>query len=354
MSSKPYPCEIRFEEHVVVVLVIDDLGGIAETITWELQKISKSDSEIGDRIRLKYGDFPYQTIEVHDKEFAVSLNKLYPYYAFAKRDVVAAASRTWKYIIGLLLLLIGLGVFAFKVIIPSAAEYAATKVPLSIEKQIGESAYNQLTSLTTEDDKKSRLVQEFFDVMELEGKYSCTISVLNSETVNAFAVPGGRIAVYSGIIDEMESSEELAALLAHESSHVELQHSLKSIFRSLSGYFVISLLFGDTGGLTAVVFENLYVFQNLQYSRSMEKEADIRGLECMQKAKINPKGMINLFHVLEKHSSKMMEEHDVSEFMSTHPLTKHRIKYIQEYVNADSHKYSNNPKLDSLFTLIKE
>lgn len=354
MSSKSHPCRVVLGNHSIVLHIFDGESGSFSEIIWELDSISKNDLEISGRMRLKYGSFPHQSVEVEDKEFPASLHKLYPYFSFAKRDFVSAISKNWKIITGIFLLLIAFGIFSFKIIIPNIAEYAATKVPLSVEKAIGESAYNQISAFTSENSTKSFLVQEFFDEMKLKHNYDYTISVLNSETVNAFAVPGGRIAIYNGIIEEMDKPEELAALLAHESSHVELQHSLKSIFRTLSGYFFISLLFGDMGGITAVVFENIYVFQDLQYSREMEKEADIKGLESMQKAGINPEGMIDLFNAIQKNTPEMMGSNNLSEFVSTHPLTKRRIEYIQKHIDQDKQIYRENPKLDSLFNLITD
>ncbi len=352
MSSKPYLCKILVGGHSVIVITLLDEQNISiKSINWDIEQISKDDAEINGKIRLKYGAFPHQTIEVDNKEFPPSLKYHYPYSAFAKRDFVSIISKKWSLIAVVFLLLIGFGIFAFKVIIPNIGEYAATQVPIAIEESIGEAAYSQFALDGTEDTVSSRLLQEFFKEMNLECNYEYKITVLNSETINAFALPGGRIVVYSGILNEIDKPEELAALLAHESSHIELQHSLKSIFRSLSGYFVISLLFGDTGGITAVVFQNLYVFQDLQYSREMEKEADVQGLECLQKAKINPKGMIELFSSISDDSED--DSLGFSEFISTHPLTKHRIEYIREMIEKDSRKYTSNPKLESLFKELK-
>ncbi len=89
----------------------------------------------------------------------------------------------------------------------------------------------------SEDAVSSYLVQGFFDSIPGRRDYDYTVTVIDSTEENAFAMPGGRIAICSGILDGMERPEELAALLLHESAHVELRHSLKSIFRTLSGYF---------------------------------------------------------------------------------------------------------------------
>lgn len=352
-SSRPYPCRVRLGGRSITIHLPDESGGEAETVHWDVSQITKNDIDFSHKVRLKYGSFPHQVLEVEDEEFVAELKRLYSDHAFAKRDLVAVASGRWKWVAAALLVLLGFGVFVFAVVVPDAAEYAATKVPLSVERAIGESAYGQLTPFTGEDSVRSRLMQEFFDALPLARSYDYTVTVLNSDMQNAFAVPGGRIAVYSGILDSMKTSEELAALLLHESAHVELQHSLKSIFRTLSGYFFISLLFGDTGGITAAVFQNIYVFQDLRYSREMEREADLMGLKSMQQAGVDPRGMVALFRSLEENSSTPISKYDVSEFMSTHPLTRHRIRYIEEYIAEDTARYAGMPVLDSLFGRIK-
>jgi predicted Zn-dependent protease len=130
-------------------------------------------------------------------------------------------------------------------------------------------------------------------------------------------------------------------------------HSLKSLFRSLSGYFLISLLFGDTGGMTAVVIENLYVFKDLQYSREMEREADMMGLENMRLAGFDPRGMVDLFHSIEESTTDRLEKYDLTEFMSTHPLTRHRIEYIERQLAADTVRLVPSPLHDSLFAKLR-
>ncbi len=351
--SKTFPCEVTLDRHAIVIRILSETGQIQEVLTWSIDTISKKDMEIGrGKLRIKYGNYPFQVLEIFDKKILSSFKFVYPNFSFGQKHLSSFMSKGWVILLGIILSLLAVAVFLFKVVIPGIAEYTATKVPKSMEKSIGDAAYESSAESYVEDTIKGALLQEFFTEMNLDREYDYTITVLNSETVNAYALPGGRIAVYSGIIDEIEKPEALAALLAHESSHVELQHSLKSIFRSLSGYFAVSLVLGDIGGVTAVVFQNINQFQGLEYSRSMEKEADVRALEVMQKSGIDPQGIIQLFNTISS-DDENTDTNDLSEFVSTHPLTKHRVEYIQEYLDKDTKKYSDNQKLDSLFLLIK-
>ena len=350
--SKPFSCEVSLDRYAITIRVLNESGQVQEVLTWDPHTISKKDIKVGGKTRILYGNYPFQVLEMTDKKFLSSFKFVYPHFSFAKKHLFTFLSKGWVVLMGVILFCLVAGLFVFKVVVPGIAEYTATKIPKSMEKSIGEAAYESSKESLVEDIIKGALLQEFFAEMNLEGEYEYTLTVLDSETVNAFALPGGRIAVYSGILDEIDTSEALAALLAHESAHIELQHSLKSIFRSLSGYLVISMVVGDAGAVTSIVLQNLNAFEGLNYSRVMEREADIRGLEMMRKSGINPDGMIQLFNTISSDNEE--DVGSVSEFMSTHPLTKNRIKYIQKYIDEDTKKYTNNSTLDSLFLLIKQ
>ena len=243
--SKPFPCEVSLDRHAITIRVLNEYGQVQEVLTWDPHIISKKDVKVGGKTRILYGNYPFQVLEMTDKKFLSSFKFVYPHFSFAKKRLFSFLSKGWVVLLGIIASLLAVGFFVFKVLVPGIAEYTATQIPKSVEISIGEAAYESSKESLVEDSIRGALLQKFFAEMNLEREYEYTLTVLNSETVNAFALPGGRIAVYSGILDEIETPEALAALLAHESSHIELQHSLKSIFRSLSGYFVISLVVGD-------------------------------------------------------------------------------------------------------------
>jgi Zn-dependent protease with chaperone function len=131
--------------------------------------------------------------------------------------------------------------------------------------------------------------------------------------------------VYDQLLKNMRHYEELAALLSHEYAHVEEKHTTKTIFRSMGTYMFISLLFGDLGGAGAVVVENANSLKSLQYSRRLEKEADLYGLRLLQERKIDARGFEWLFNTLKQQNSLQP-----SEWLSSHPDLDNRIRYIQQ------------------------
>ena len=130
---------------------------------------------------------------------------------------------------------------------------------------------------------------------------------------NAFAMPGRRIVVFSGLIDRARSPEMLAGVIAHEMGHVEYHHPMRGLVHQMGLGAVLTLMFGDSSlagvGQLALV---------LSYSRDMEREADQRRIELLQQAGIRADGMSAFFEVIKKDVKDSVLS-DLPEFLSTHP-----------------------------------
>ncbi len=146
--------------------------------------------------------------------------------------------------------------------------------------------------------EETRLVNKFYKEMGVSSPYPIKVTVVDFDQTNAFAVPGGHIVVYSGLLKRMKQPEELAALLAHESSHVNLRHTTRSLMQSLGTFTAVSLIFGDVTGIGAVLVENASQLKSLEYSRSLEKEADLNGLSMLKNQHIPGNGFVLLFKTL--------------------------------------------------------
>jgi Zn-dependent protease with chaperone function len=211
--------------------------------------------------------------------------------------------------------------------IPAAASYMAERIPVTWEEELGrqtlESFIGQLTECEDEvlGGHISKIVKRL-DSAAPEHPYTFRVHVINTDAVNAFALPGGDIVIFSGLIEMTERPEELAGVLAHEMQHIILKHSTKGMMESLSTYMLFKFMAGDAyaGGLVQSL-------GNLRYSRLHEKTADEEGLEILLNAGVDPEGFIGFFE-------KMDELHgDVPEalsYLSTHPFAKERINYIRE------------------------
>ena len=105
---------------------------------------------------------------------------------------------------------------------------------------------------------------------------------------------------------------------------------MKILFKSVAGYFIISLLMNDVNGIMASLAQNANSLENLRYSRSFEKEADISGFEMLRQNHVDPHGMISLFQLLKNH-----EKVDMPGFLSTHPVTQDRIDYLTAKIKKE-------------------
>jgi predicted Zn-dependent protease len=251
-------------------------------------------------------------------------------------------------IVGVAFLLLGLFAGAYFYLLPPLAERAATLLPESVDDEMGDLFESEVLSHDKTDPKKSALLQEFVSKIEFNNSKPLKVVVVQSNEVNAFALPNGTVVVFSEIIDNMKSYEELAALLAHEVSHVNNRHSMKMICRNLAGYLTVSLLFSDVNGVVAVIAENAQLLHTLSYSRAKEQEADEQGIGILFQNNINPHGAVTLFEQLERESNV-----NIPKIISSHPLTKDRKKHMLKIISERKFKVVHHANLKRLFNQLK-
>jgi len=130
-----------------------------------------------------------------------------------------------------------------------------------------------------------------------------TLIIIKDKTPNAFAVPGGFFFITEGMLDMCANEDELAFVIAHETSHAELNHSMNSVI-SAEG----AELFGEAGksmGIdTSSIFGAIMAQMRLGYNRDMEGEADARGVEIAAAAGYDPRAALSAMRKLEKSMDK--------------------------------------------------
>jgi len=298
-------------------------------ITWYEVAINKEQSYIsGKKVVLKYGpDFPHQVLEIESDSFVNEFNNKYPERALKSLTPNFFNSISTKFTLAILAGIVGFIILSYFVLIPGIAEQVAKAFPKEYEISLGETIYAHMEKDFDVDTAKTALANEFFNDLHISSAYPIRITVVNSEIENAFALPGGHIVVYSKMFDIMKSKDEFVALLCHEYSHIANKHTTRNLFRSLSTYFVISLFLNDVNGITAVIIDNANQLKSLSFSRSLEEEADTRGLALMIKRGISPDGMIQLFEHLQNATK---DRADVPEFLSTHPIIDSRVENVKK------------------------
>lgn len=176
-------------------------------------------------------------------------------------------------------------------------------------------------------------------------------AVIESDQINAFAAPGGYVFFYTGLIREMDSESELAAVMAHEISHVVARHSIKQLQSVMGLSVVLQLAVGERSETTQALAGTALGIMMSGYSRSMESEADRFGAIYMTHAGWNPEGMIDMFNKLQELSG----QHEMGFFemlAASHPQTGDRIEatraQIAEMTDLSPRLVSDSPRFHQL------
>jgi predicted Zn-dependent protease len=171
-------------------------------------------------------------------------------------------------------------------------------------------------------------------VRNSDAKVPFTIKVIDSEEVNAFALPGGFFFVNSGLILKAESEAELAGVMAHEIAHVAARHGTKQATRGeIVNLATIPLIFMGGGWTTYGIYQAASVLVPigfLKFSRGFESEADMLGLEYMYKAGYDPTAFVDFFEKIE--TLEKRKPGTMAKVFSTHPMTDDRIKSAQKNI----------------------
>jgi predicted Zn-dependent protease len=167
-------------------------------------------------------------------------------------------------------------------------------------------------------------------VRNSDAKVPFTIKVLDSEEVNAFALPGGFFFVNSGLILKTDTEAELAGVMAHEIAHVAARHGTRQATRGeLINIGTIPLIF--MGGWTGYIIRQgaglAIPMGFLQFTKAFEKEADYLGLQYLYKSGYDPTAFVDFFEKIQTLEKK--KPGTMAKVFSTHPMTDDRIKSAQ-------------------------
>ncbi len=215
--------------------------------------------------------------------------------------------------------------------VPALSGPLARATPVSFEQRMGQNLDGQIGLLfgTCASPEGQMALSYFGDRLEeqAETPFDIRVRAVNAPLINAFALPGGTILVTDDLIREVQSPDELAAVIAHEVAHIEKRHVMQAVWRNLGIGMVLDLVVGGgTGaGQQAVILAGQA--SQLSYSRAAEVEADGRGQALLHGLGLSSRGMAIFFERLAAYEGKPADsETSATEFMSTHPDTARRIK----------------------------
>ncbi len=204
------------------------------------------------------------------------------------------------------------------------------------EKKLGDVLLEVV--LKSEDENKSPQVNKTIDsivnhicIENNIAKDQITVHVVQKDEINAFAMPNGHLIVYSGLIQNSDNQEELIGVLCHEIAHIQLNHVMKKMLSEMGLSVLITMSSGN--GSPVIIKEALKRLSSLTYERGLEKEADLKAVDYMIKANVNPSAFANF---LFKQSLNENEASKYLRWVSSHPDSRDRSVYINEYIKNNS------------------
>lgn len=227
-------------------------------------------------------------------------------------------------------------------LLPSAAHAKADPFKPGVQDQIkiGRQVSDQLHAklkMVPETDERLRLIRQIAKNLlktipqdELtKNPWAFSFDVVDDKDINAFALPGGPVFFFRGLLNKLSTEDQIAGVLAHEVTHIRKQHWASAYAdnqkRQLGIMALLLILRANRNVFDLASITDELVF-SLPYSRKHESEADAVGFDMMVRAGYNPAGMTDVFKILMAAPGGKTSE----EWASDHPNTAKRIKAIEE------------------------
>jgi predicted Zn-dependent protease len=200
--------------------------------------------------------------------------------------------------------------------------------------QMTRQAFQQRKLLSSDDPRTQRVRRIAKDLLphtkkfnDRSDKWDWEVNVFDSPTINAFCMPGGKIAFYTGIIDNLQlTDDEIAVIMGHEMGHALWEHArertAKVNMTNIGSRVIGGLLFGQAGELVGAAGSSLAA---LKFSRNDETEADLIGMELAARGGYDPRAGITLWQKMSKAAGGAPPQ-----WLSTHPSGQTRIKTFQD------------------------
>ncbi len=243
-----------------------------------------------------------------------------------------AEKREWPKLVaaaaGTLVVVAGLVYYGMPVIAGAVAEI----IPETTRQNLGQAVEERILMQVTKSNKNKNAVCSSVTadlalsrvISQFSNGEPASVLVVKSKIANAFALPGGRIIIFSGLIDKAADANALVGVLAHEFAHVEARHPTSLLVANLGMAAVLSIVLGDVTGGTLIAGAGQMAL-GASYSRDFERAADQRAIEFMRQNNYDVGPLIPLL----KKIQKSVPEKNVLSFMVSHPDIDSRVETLK-------------------------
>ena len=337
LTADRQPITLTFESAGVRLHLAD-----GNSLLWPIGSLRQTQGSFSsEQVRLEFGSDPVAAVLVNEAGFVDALRRAFP-GATGKLRGQSQTTRLFAWSVGALAAALILYIWGA----PIASAWVAVRVPSAWEASLGAGVEERVT-------RSVRLCGDSASLAALRGvldrlleaggasPYRFRMVVLRDTLINAFAAPGGFIAVHSGLIAAARTPEEFAGVLAHEIQHVTQRHSTRGIIREVPMRLAIAAITGGTGieGAANVAGS----LGALRYRRADESEADREGLRLLAAAEVDPSGMVTFMRTLDKQHASAPR---FVSYLSSHPNTADRIARLESL--AAGSRVRSRPLMDSV------
>jgi len=223
----------------------------------------------------------------------------------------------------------------------------APRMSMDLEKKIG-CLFFSANSAEDADSEKQRYLQSLLDTLQEKCTtlpYQFMLHIQEAPHVNALALPGGHIIVFSGLVDAVTSENELAFVLAHEMGHYAHRDHLRGLGRGLVFLVISAVLFGPDSSVGNMLGSALNVTA-LSFSRMQETQADEFAVETLNCAYGHVSGSTDFFEKIPKEQDSGKFGH----YFSTHPEKRRRIFHLLEFTRSNEFSLAERQPLPDYWT----
>ena len=214
----------------------------------------------------------------------------------------------------LLIACVVFGIWGLFWLASDGVDYAVEKMPTSVDRTLGDSAKDSISDFgePVTDEEVRALCMTIFDALKVHAPqdqgFEYRLEVLENEMPNAFAMPGGQMVILTGLLEILDTPEEVAGVLAHELAHVYRRHSLKRLLQATGLITLGQIAMGDVAGAAGMLAGAAGMAALQHYSREAEEDADRQGTELMHRAGIDPENLAEAFRKLQAHQDAILAQ----------------------------------------------